>query len=52
MRRDILNDLYGDRHMLDDLGRMFRDEDMLISGTMREAPCRTAGRRRTADRSP
>ena len=38
MRRDILNDLYGDRHMLDDLGRMFRDEDMLISGTMREAP--------------
>ena len=24
--------------MLDDLGRMFRDEDMLISGTMREAP--------------
>ena len=38
MRRDILNDLYGDRHMLDDLGRMLRDEDMLISGLLREAP--------------
>lgn len=38
MRRDILSDLYGDRHMLDDLGRMLRDEDMLISGLLREAP--------------